>query len=97
MNKDSKLKFVPLLVTLIAASITVVINIIMQVDFGVFVKRLFFSVIIFLVVGYVAMIILSLSLKNEKDVGILESEAEESSEDGENSESSDEEEEDEEE
>ncbi|MCR5544905.1 MAG: hypothetical protein K6F30_00310 [Lachnospiraceae bacterium] len=79
-NKDSKLKILPLLITLIAAAITVVINLYLGVEFSVFLKRLFFSIIIFYVVGYIAYIIMNLALKNEKDVGILESEAEESPE-----------------
>lgn len=96
MDKDSKIKFIPLLVTLIAASITAVINLILQVEFGVFVKRLFFSVLVFYVIGYIAYIIMNLALKNEKDVGILESEAEDSSADGATDESGDLEDEDEE-
>ncbi|MCR5397777.1 MAG: hypothetical protein K6E64_10005 [Lachnospiraceae bacterium] len=87
MEKDSKLKFLPLLVMLIAAAITALINLLLQVEFGVFVKRLFFSVLIFYFVGYIAYIIMNLALKNEKDVGIFESEAQESSTDGEDEES----------
>lgn len=82
MEKDSKIKFIPAIITLIAAAITVVINIVLQVDFGIFVKRLFFCVIIFYVIGYIIYIIMNLALNNKKDVGILESEAEDSSSDG---------------
>ena len=82
MDKDSKIKFIPAIITLIAAAITVVINIILQVDFGIFVKRLFFCVIIFYVIGYIFYIVMNLALNNKKDVGILESEAEDSSSDG---------------
>ncbi|MCR4673823.1 MAG: hypothetical protein K5675_02340 [Lachnospiraceae bacterium] len=79
-NNDSKLKFLPLLITLIAASITAAINLIMHVEIAVFLKRLFFCIIIFYILGYIVYIIMNLALKNEKDVGILESEAEEAPE-----------------
>ena len=64
---DEKRRLIPLLITLIAAAICVVINLIAQVAFGVFVVRLFFTVIVFYVIGYIVYVVFCLALKNEKD------------------------------
>ena len=96
MDQNSKVKFLPLLVTLIAAALTALINLLQQVEIMVFLKRIFFSIIVFYIIGYIVQIVFRIALKNsEDDVGILESEAEDSeASDSEKSSSDDEEEED---
>lgn len=64
---DEKRRLIPLLITLIAAAICVVINLIARVEFGVFVLRLFFTVLVFYVIGYIVYVVFCLALKNEKD------------------------------
>ncbi len=78
MDQNSKVKFLPLLVTLIAAALTALINLLQQVEIMVFLKRIFFSIIVFYIIGYIVQIVFRIALKNsEDDVGILESDAEE--------------------
>jgi hypothetical protein len=96
MDQEKRIRFLPLLVTLIAAALTALINLILQVEFAVFFKRIFFSIIIFYVIGCIVQIVFRIALEKKDDVGILESEAEESNaEDSENSSSEDDEDEDE--
>lgn len=77
MDQEKKIRFLPLLVTLIAAALTALINLILQVEFVVFFKRIFFSIIVFYVIGCIVQIVFRIALKNNSDdVGILESEAE---------------------
>ena len=77
MDQEKRIRFLPLLVTLIAAALTALINLILQVEFVVFFKRIFFSIIIFYVIGCIVQIVFRIALKNNSDdVGILESEAE---------------------
>lgn len=78
MNQEKRIKFLPLLVTLIAAALTALINLILQVEFVIFFKRIFFSIIIFYVLGSIVQIVFRIALDKKDDVGILESEAEES-------------------
>ncbi len=78
MNQEKKIKYLPLLVTLIAAALTALINLILQVEFVIFFKRIFFSIIIFYVLGSIVQIVFRIALDKKDDVGILESEAEES-------------------
>lgn len=53
-----KTKTVPLLITLSAASVSCAISLIQQTDFRTFVGRLFLTVLIFFVIGYIAKAIL---------------------------------------
>ncbi len=77
MDQEKRIRFLPLLVTLIAAALTALINLILQVEFVVFFKRIFFSIIVFYVIGCIVQIVFRIALKNNSDdVGILESEAE---------------------
>ena len=78
MNQEKRIKYLPLLVTLIAAALTALINLILQVEFVIFFKRIFFSIIIFYVLGSIVQIVFRIALDKKDDVGILESEAEES-------------------
>lgn len=78
MDQEKRIKFLPLLVTLIAAALTALINLILQVEFVIFFKRIFFSIIIFYVLGSIVQIVFRIALDKKDDVGILESEAEES-------------------
>lgn len=95
MDQEKRIRFLPLLVTLIAAALTALINLILQVEFVVFFKRVFFSIIIFYILGCIVQIVFRIALEKKDDVGILESEAEvseptESAEDGEDEEESEE-------
>ena len=80
--EDEKRRLIPLLVTLIAAAICVVINLIAKVEFGVFVSRLFITVIVFYIIGYLVYVVFCLALKNEKDTEETEEDAESSEEGG---------------
>ena len=96
MDQDKRIRLLPLLVTLIAASLTALINLLLQVEFAIFFKRIFFSIIIFYVIGCIVQIVFRIALDKKDDVGILESEAEDSeASDSEKSSSDDEEEEEE--
>lgn len=97
MDQQKRIKFLPLLVTLIAAALTALINLILQVEFIVFFKRLFFSIIVFYVIGCIVQIVFRIALDKKDDEGVLESEAElaESDESNEDSEDEDDGEEDE--
>ncbi len=95
MDQEKRIRFLPLLVTLIAAALTALINLILQVEFVVFFKRVFFSIIIFYVLGSIVQIVFRIALDKKDDVGILESEAEESEPSEENEEEEEESEEDE--
>ena len=74
--EDEKRRLIPLLVTLIAAAICVAINLIAKVEFGVFVSRLFITVIVFYIIGYIVYVVFCLALKNEKDTEETEEDAE---------------------
>ena len=80
--EDEKRRLIPLLVTLIAAAICVAINLIAKVEFGVFVSRLFITVIVFYIIGYIVYVVFCLALKNEKDTEETEENAESSEEGG---------------
>ncbi len=80
--EDEKRRLIPLLVTLIAAAICVAINLIAKVEFGVFVSRLFITVIVFYIIGYIVYVVFCLALKNEKDTEEAEEDAESSEEGG---------------
>ncbi len=80
--EDEKRRLIPLLVTLIAAAICVAINLIAKVEFGVFVSRLFITVIVFYIIGYIVYVVFCLALKNEKDTEEAEEDAESSKEGG---------------
>ena len=97
MDQQKRIKFLPLLVTLIAAALTALINLILQVEFIVFFKRIFFSIIVFYVIGCIVQIVFRIALDKKDEEGVLESEAElaESDESNEDSEDEDEGEEDE--
>lgn len=97
MDQQKRIKFLPLLVTLIAAALTALINLILQVEFIVFFKRLFFSIIVFYVIGCIVQIVFRIALDKKDEEGVLESEAElaESDESNEDSEDEDDGEEDE--
>ena len=76
MDQEKRIRFLPLLVTLIAAAITALINVLQQVEFIVFFKRLFFSIIVFYVLGCIVQIVFRMALEKKDDEGILESDAE---------------------
>lgn len=76
MDQQKRIKFLPLLVTLIAAALTALINLILQVEFIVFFKRLFFSIIVFYVIGCIVQIVFRIALDKKDEEGVLESEAE---------------------
>ncbi len=97
MDQQKRIKFLPLLVTLIAAALTALINLILQVEFIVFFKRIFFSIIVFYVIGCIVQIVFRIALDKKDEEGVLESEAElaESDESNEDSEDEDDGEEDE--
>ena len=76
MDQQKRIKFLPLLVTLIAAALTALINLILQVEFIVFFKRIFFSIIVFYVIGCIVQIVFRIALDKKDEEGVLESEAE---------------------
>lgn len=90
MDQQKRIKFLPLLVTLIAAALTALINLILQVEFIVFFKRLFFSIIIFYVIGCIVQIVFRIALDKKDEEGVLESEAELAESDVSNEDSEDE-------
>ena len=90
MDQQKRIKFLPLLVTLIAAALTALINLILQVEFIVFFKRLFFSIIVFYVIGCIVQIVFRIALDKKDEEGVLESEAELAESDESNKDSEDE-------
>lgn len=96
MKKLDKIKLIPPFCALLACFITCVISIVQQVDFGIFVKRLAISAIVFLALGFAARIAIWNSFRpepmeepeegeegDEEDITIEESVVDEDSETGE--------------